>query len=115
MADRAYTTRPADCQACFDTWCWDGTDNTTTPSSEYEPVVGTLPSFISSRNLGSAGAAVGASNAVAAQSSSPAASASVSASRAAAQAMISSGMLGWGGAIMGLMVGVISGAVAVAI
>jgi hypothetical protein len=29
--------------------------------------------------------------------------------------MISSGMLGWGGAIMGLMVGVISGAVAVAI
>ncbi|KAI9633403.1 lysophospholipase catalytic domain-containing protein [Dioszegia hungarica] len=115
MADRAYNTRPADCQSCFDTWCWDGTDNTTTPSSEYEPVVGTLPSFISSRNLGSAGAAVGASNAVAAQSSSPAASASVSASQGAAQAMTSSGMLGWGGAIVGVMVGVISGAVAVAI
>ena len=49
MNDRAYTSdgsaRSQECQECFDTWCWDGTDDTSTPSGDYAPVVGTVPKF----------------------------------------------------------------------
>lgn len=99
MADRAYTTRPADCQSCFTTWCWDGTDNSTTPSSEYEPVVGTIPTFISTNNLGSRGQAAGSSNVVAGSSSSVLAS-SASASQSQAAGVRSVGV---GKGLMGLM------------
>lgn len=110
MADRAYTTRPADCQACFDTWCWDGTDNTTTPA-EYEPVLGTIPRFISQNNLGTAGAATGSSNAVASTSSSPVSSAS--SSRAAAGEVLSKGLLGWRSVTVLALVGMVTGSMAV--
>lgn len=110
MTDRAYNTRPSECEACFTTWCWDGTDNTTTPSSDYAPVVGTVPSFITANNLGSGGAATGATNAVASsQSSSPAAA--VSSSQSAAGAV--SGRIGgvWG--VMVAMVAVMAGSAVV--
>lgn len=108
MADRSYNSRPADCQSCFDTWCWDGTtDNTTTPSTEYAPVVGTVPSFISSRGLGSGGAAVGTSNAIAASSSSVAASASVSARSGAGRSLRKGGMGVWIGVGMAVVGGLL--------
>ena len=54
LTDRAFeytsSNRSSECQACFNTWCWDGTDNTTTPNP-YEPVVGTVPSWLTSKNL----------------------------------------------------------------
>ncbi len=59
LTDRtfSYTTsnRTSTCQACFDTWCWSGVDNTTTPSGEYEPVVGSVPSFLVTKGLTSTG------------------------------------------------------------
>jgi lysophospholipase len=49
--DRAATeggaARSSVCQSCFDTWCWNGQDNTTERTQEYEPVLGQLPRFIS--------------------------------------------------------------------
>jgi lysophospholipase len=60
LSDRsfAYTSenRTAECAECFNTWCWDGVDNSTQPSGEYEPVVGTVPSFLTERNLSSGAA-----------------------------------------------------------
>jgi lysophospholipase len=50
LMDRAATeggaARSSVCQSCFDTWCWNGQDNTTERTQEYEPVLGQLPSFI---------------------------------------------------------------------
>lgn len=49
LVDNAVTengaSRSATCQSCFDRWCWNGQDVNTT-SAAYEPVVGTVPSFI---------------------------------------------------------------------
>jgi lysophospholipase len=54
LTDRAFgytaANRTAECRDCFNTWCWDGTDNTTTPTT-YEPVVGTAPAFLVQNNL----------------------------------------------------------------
>ena len=50
LMDRAATeggaARSSVCQSCFDTWCWNGQDNTTERTQEYEPVLGQLPRFI---------------------------------------------------------------------
>ena len=49
LSDRAFNytslNRSSECQSCFDTWCWNGSDNTTMPV-EYEPVLGIAPSFL---------------------------------------------------------------------
>ncbi|KAK8850671.1 hypothetical protein IAR55_004591 [Kwoniella newhampshirensis] len=36
--------------SCFDTWCWAGDDNTTTPNT-YEPVINSVPPWLIARNL----------------------------------------------------------------
>lgn len=55
LSDRAmgYTSenRSSDCASCFQTWCWNGEDNDAAPSGEYEPTVGSVPSFLSQNNL----------------------------------------------------------------
>lgn len=52
MTDRAFgytaSNRSQACAECFNTWCWDGQDNTTTPAS-YEPAVGKAPSFLADK------------------------------------------------------------------
>jgi lysophospholipase len=54
LTDRAFgytsANRTSECTDCFNTWCWDGTDNTTTPTT-YAPVVGTAPAFLVQKNL----------------------------------------------------------------
>ncbi|WWD20845.1 phospholipase B [Kwoniella shandongensis] len=59
LSDRAFdyssSNRTADCQECFDTWCWAGDDNTTTPNT-YEPVIGSVPPWLITKGL-STGAA----------------------------------------------------------
>ncbi|WWC72722.1 phospholipase B [Kwoniella pini CBS 10737] len=54
LTDRSfgYTSenRTSDCQSCFDTWCWAGDDNTTTPNT-YEPVIGSIPPWLISKGL----------------------------------------------------------------
>ena len=54
LSDRAFNytaaNRSSECQACFDTWCWDGVDNTTTPAA-YAPVLGMAPAFLTMNNL----------------------------------------------------------------
>lgn len=54
LSDRAFgytmANRTTECQNCFDTWCWNGVDNTTTPN-EYEPVSGQAPAFLTERGL----------------------------------------------------------------
>jgi len=55
MTDRAngYTAenRTAECQQCFNTWCWDGISDDSDPTSEYEPLAGVTPDFIVKNNL----------------------------------------------------------------
>jgi lysophospholipase len=55
FTDRAFdytsSNRSAECQECFNTWCWNGEDDQSQPSGEYEPVMGTKPSFLVSSNL----------------------------------------------------------------
>jgi lysophospholipase len=41
--ERSGTTIPDKCQACMQTFCWNGVDNDTTPTQEYAPSVGTPP------------------------------------------------------------------------
>lgn len=52
LTDRAngYTSsnRSSTCQECFNTWCWNGEDNTTEPV-EYDPVIGTVPAFLANK------------------------------------------------------------------
>lgn len=49
LTDRAngYTSanRSTACAACFNTFCWDGTDNATAPSTPYAPAIG-VPAFV---------------------------------------------------------------------
>ncbi|OCF35914.1 phospholipase B [Kwoniella heveanensis BCC8398] len=56
LSDRAFTytaeNRTAECQSCFDTWCWAGDDNTTEPAT-YEPVIGSVPPWLIEKNLAS--------------------------------------------------------------
>lgn len=55
LSDRAfgYTSenRSSECAQCFETWCWNGQDNSAAPSGEYEPTVGSVPSFLTQQNL----------------------------------------------------------------
>jgi lysophospholipase len=95
LTDRSFgctaSNRSSECQQCFNTWCWDGTDNTTTPST-YEPVVGVAPSFLVQKNLTSAtGTAAGTTG-----TSGAAAATSKSASGKAA--LVGSGL--WGGVVL---------------
>lgn len=57
FTDRAfgYTSenRSSECAECFSTWCWDGTDNDTTPSGNYTPLAGVTPTFLVENNLSS--------------------------------------------------------------
>jgi lysophospholipase len=50
LMDRAATengtARSSECETCFQTWCWNGVDNTTARTQEYEPVLGVLPLLI---------------------------------------------------------------------
>ena len=54
--------RSSDCQACFKTWWWDGTDNTTDPAN-YAPDIGSTPSWLVQKDLvgGGTGNTVGSS------------------------------------------------------
>lgn len=106
MNDRAYTSdgsaRSQECQECFDTWCWDGTDDTSTPSGDYAPVVGTVPKFLSDKGL------VDASKT---QNNAATSSAPAAASSTGAAGSVRMGKKGWGGvgvgvgAVLGAMVG----------
>ena len=55
LSDRAfgYTSqnRSSECAQCFETWCWNGQDNSADPSGEYEPQIGSVPSFLTQNNL----------------------------------------------------------------
>lgn len=59
LSDRAmgYTSenRSAECASCFETWCWNGEDDQSDPAGEYEPLVGSVPSFLTQNNLTTAG------------------------------------------------------------
>lgn len=74
LSDRAmgYTSqnRSDTCAKCFQTWCWNGEDNNAAPSGEYEPVVGSLPSFISNNNLSTGSNTSATTNTAPSQSSS---------------------------------------------
>ncbi|WRT70853.1 phospholipase B [Kwoniella shivajii] len=54
LTDRSFgytsSNRTADCQSCFDTWCWAGDDNTTTPNT-YDPVIGSVPPWLIEKGL----------------------------------------------------------------
>lgn len=56
LTDRsfAYTAdnRTDECQACFNTWCWNGQDDDSEPPT-YEPTVGTVPQWLTDNNLAS--------------------------------------------------------------
>lgn len=47
LIDNAVTengnNRSAECTRCFDRFCWDGKDNNTVPSTQYEPIIGQVP------------------------------------------------------------------------
>ncbi|WVQ72738.1 hypothetical protein IAR50_002298 [Cryptococcus sp. DSM 104548] len=54
LTDRAFeytnSNRSSACQACFDTWCWDGSDNTTEPAV-YAPEIGSVPLWLVEQRL----------------------------------------------------------------
>ncbi|TYJ57307.1 hypothetical protein B9479_002040 [Cryptococcus floricola] len=54
LSDRAFeytsANRSSTCQSCFDTWCWDGTDNTTEPAT-YTPGIGDVPPWLVEQGL----------------------------------------------------------------
>lgn len=117
LNDRAYTSdgasRSQQCQECFDTWCWDGTDDDSTPQGEYEPVMGTVPKFLSDNGLvdDNASTRTGNSGNSAAASSEPAQS-SGAAGRAVGMGL--GGGMGWIG-MAGVGVGMVVGALAVVV
>jgi lysophospholipase len=95
LTDRAFgytsANRSAECQQCFNTWCWDGTDNTTTPNG-YEPVVGFAPTWLIEKNLTTATAtAPGVTTSSAATSS-----------RSAGERVTWNGSGAWGATVMAL-------------
>ena len=45
--------RTDECQACFNTWCWNGQDDDSEPAT-YEPTVGSVPQWLVANNLASA-------------------------------------------------------------
>ncbi|BEJ13563.1 hypothetical protein CspHIS471_0307370 [Cutaneotrichosporon sp. HIS471] len=55
MSDRAFgytaANRTQECQACFNTWCWDGTDVATTVEGDYEPLMGVTPTWLAQKGL----------------------------------------------------------------
>ncbi|WVR05725.1 hypothetical protein IAU60_002749 [Kwoniella sp. DSM 27419] len=65
LSDRAFgytqANRTAECQSCFDTWCWAGDDNTTTPAL-YAPEIGSVPQWLIEKNLASGPADAKGSN-----------------------------------------------------
>lgn len=46
--ERSNTPIPAECQTCYDAYCWDGVTNDTVPALAYSPAVGT-PEFVTSK------------------------------------------------------------------
>ncbi|WVW80592.1 phospholipase B [Kwoniella bestiolae CBS 10118] len=56
LTDRSFeytsSNRTAECQSCFDTWCWAGDDNTTQPNT-YEPQIASVPPWLTARGLSS--------------------------------------------------------------
>ncbi|ODN92068.1 phospholipase B [Cryptococcus wingfieldii CBS 7118] len=54
LTDRAFaytsSNRSSTCQTCFDTWCWDGTDDTSEPE-EYAPNIGGVPPWLTEKGL----------------------------------------------------------------
>jgi lysophospholipase len=104
LSDRSFgytaENRTSECQQCFATWCWNGVDDDSEPSGDYEPAVGSVPQFLSSNNL-----ATSPSNAPAA--SSPAASQSSQAANGASRALVG----GW--SMAAGAVGVLAGGLAV--
>ncbi|WWC92469.1 uncharacterized protein L201_007427 [Kwoniella dendrophila CBS 6074] len=54
LTDRSFgytrENRTSDCQSCFDTWCWAGDDNTSTPNT-YDPVIGSVPPWLVEKGL----------------------------------------------------------------
>ncbi|GFZ51352.1 Lysophospholipase [Saitozyma sp. JCM 24511] len=95
LTDRSFgytaSNRSSECQQCFNTWCWDGTDNTTTPDT-YEPVVGIAPSFLVQKNLTNA---TGTAAGVTATSGAAAATSKSAGDRAA---LVGSGL--WAGVVL---------------
>lgn len=55
MSDRAFAytaaNRSQECQACFNTWCWNGTDVDTAVANDYEPVMGVTPTWLAQNGL----------------------------------------------------------------
>ncbi|KAL7409350.1 lysophospholipase catalytic domain-containing protein [Mrakia frigida] len=96
LADRAVarggSERSQTCRDCFGQWCWDGAIDDSTPTTEYEPTVGSVPSFLA--NLGA--------TATAASTPTPSAStAADGASSGAGRGFVAA----WGVGLFGLVLG----------
>ncbi|WWC98312.1 phospholipase B [Kwoniella sp. B9012] len=56
LTDRSFeytsSNRTAECQSCFDTWCWAGDDNTTQPNT-YNPEIDSVPPWLTANSLSS--------------------------------------------------------------
>lgn len=108
LTDRsfAYTSenRTAECQSCFNTWCWNGQDDDSEPAT-YEPIVGSIPEFLTANNLAS-----GASDAPAPSQTSQAAAESGSPSSSPNSGLKVELVGGWsvGVAIAGILGGAMS-------
>jgi lysophospholipase len=105
LSDRSFSytaeNRTSECQACFNTWCWNGVDDDSEPSGDYAPAVGSTPEFLTSNNL-----VTGTSNTAPAQSSQ-------AQSSSAASNTASKVSLGGGWSVAAGLLSVVGGAVAV--
>ncbi|TIB59739.1 hypothetical protein E3P77_04158 [Wallemia ichthyophaga] len=52
--ERNGVDRSAECQTCFDDWCWSGDQVDTSDVSEYEPDINSVPQFVQDRSDGDA-------------------------------------------------------------
>lgn len=109
LSDRSFSytadNRTDECQACFNTWCWNGQDDDSEPTGEYTPAVGSTPDFLTANNL------VSGSN-----NNAPAQSSQVQTTDSGASETPNAGtkvlMLGGWSVVVGLL-GVMGGALAV--
>ncbi|WVQ86181.1 hypothetical protein IAT38_008349 [Cryptococcus sp. DSM 104549] len=102
LSDRAFgytaENRTAECQSCFDTWCWAGDDNTTEPAL-YAPEIGSVPPWLLEKGLSSgAAAAPGSAN------SSDTSSTGTAQETSGAEGRVRSAVAG--GVVMGLLAGI---------
>lgn len=55
LTDRSFgytaQNRSSDCAQCFDTWCWNGVDDSSDPAGKYEPLQAKTPTFLVQNNL----------------------------------------------------------------